>query len=115
VSIMNFRYQDVMSPRQRELKSLLDLSEQVLSFAELGDWGSAVKLQRHRRASMEEFFAQGCSAGESEQVASVIKYILDIDQQVSDVLYGYRNKLVQESGLASRNIRQLDNYISNSL
>ncbi len=114
VGIEAFRNRDLMSVRQRELKELLDLSEQILSFAQLGDWTSAVKLQCYRRAGMDAFFAQPCPPADSAEVASVIEHILDIDRQVSDFLYGYRNQLLEESGVASRNMRQLDNYLSNS-
>lgn len=114
VGVEAFRNRDVMSVRQRQLKDLLDLSEQILSFAQLGDWASAVKLQSYRRAGMDAYFAQACPPADSAEVASVIQYILEIDSQVSDFLYGYRNQLLEESGMASRNMRQLDSYLSNS-
>lgn len=115
MGIETFRHVDGLSTRQRELSSLVDLSEQILSFAELGDWGSAVKLQRHRRLSMDAFFAQPCAPSESAEVSRVIRDILDIDHKVSDLLYSYRNRLVRESGTASRGMRQVDTYLSNSL
>ena len=115
MSIEAFGNQHVLSPRQRALGELLDLSEQILSFAQLGDWGSAVKLQRYRRTGMDQFFAQTCPPSESADIARVIERILELDAQVSDILYNYRNKLVQESGAGTRSIRQLDSYLSNSV
>lgn len=115
MGIETFRHSEGLSSRQRELSALLDLSEQILSFAELGDWGSAVKLQRHRRLSMDAFFAEPCAPSESAEVARVIRDILSIDHQVSDILYNFRHRLAKESGAESRGMRQVDTYLSNSL
>lgn len=109
------RHHNLPFLRGKQLDELLDLSEQILSFAQLGDWGSAVKLQQYRREGMERFFAEPCLAGETTAVADAIREILDIDSRVSDILYGSRSKLMEESNRTSRGMRQLDSYLTHSV
>ena len=70
-----------------ELTQLLDISQQMLSSAETGDWECLPEQEIERKKVMEHFFSsddflQDSSPQQSNQVSQVINKVLDINAQI---------------------------------
>lgn len=103
-----------LTARQQGLQALLVLTEQIRELAEQDDWAAALNEQRRRRAMMDEFFAMPCSPAESSAVASAIETMLNVDKEVTSMLYRQRGTLSQQANQSCRNIRNVDRYLSNT-
>lgn len=115
MSIEILRNAEVLGARERELRDILLISENIQHLAENNDWAEAVAQQYRRRALMDLFFANDCSPSESQQVAEVIEAILNIDQQVTNVLYQQRSSMLTAANQSRQNVRNVDAYLSHSL
>ena len=115
MSIEILRNAEVLGTRERELRDILLMSENIQHLAESNDWAEAVAQQYRRRALMDIFFAKDCAPSESQQVAEVIEAILNIDQQVTDILYLQRSSMLTDANLSRKNVRNVDAYLSHSV
>jgi Spy/CpxP family protein refolding chaperone len=114
MSMNMLRTAEVLSPKQRGLRELLVLTDDIRQMAENNDWAEAVAEQQRRRALMDNFFSQEFAPVESQQVAQVIEEILKIDQQVADLLYSQRSAMLSDASQSRQNVHNIDKYLNNS-
>jgi hypothetical protein len=114
MSMNMLRTAEVLSPRQRDLRELLVLTDDIRQMAQNNDWAEAVAEQQRRRALMDNFFSQEFAPAESQQVAEVIEEILKIDQQVADLLYSQRSAMLSDANQSRQNVHNIDKYLNNS-
>lgn len=115
MSIEILRNAEVLGARERELRDILLMSENIQHLAENNDWAEAVAEQYRRRALMDAFFAKDCAPSESQQVAEVIEAVLNIDQQVTNVLYQQRSSMLTDANQSRQNVRNVGAYLSCSV
>ncbi|WP_373091318.1 flagellar protein FliT [Zhongshania sp.] len=115
MSIEILRNAEVLGARERELRDILLMSENIQHLAENNDWAEAVAEQYRRRALMDAFFAKDCAPSESQQVAEVIEAVLNIDQQVTNVLYQQRSSMLTDANQSRQNVRNVGTYLSCSV
>ncbi len=112
--VIQFPPREARSPRQQQLAELYAFSEEILALGERGEWRQALATQRRRRVNMDAFFSTPTSLEDSQLVREVIEAILELDRQISQMLYQQRGELVEEMGYARQNQRNLGEYVNNS-
>lgn len=100
--------------REAELNCLVAMSRDILRLAKEGDWAAALELQRRRRERLEFFFEKSPHADEADTVARAIQAILDIDSQLSDIVYAGRRSLMEETGRSRREHLAARAYLAHS-
>ena len=86
-----------MSVRQlQQLEKLQQLSEKILQLANSENWEQALALEQEREHLTQETFSQPVAQQESEQVAAIIQYILQLNEQITTALSTRKICLEQE-------------------
>lgn len=78
----------------KELEHLLDLTRQVQTLAESGDWSEAARLDALRRPLLESFMERGPGAEARQAAAEALRAVIAIDRETLSSLRGRRSDML---------------------
>lgn len=79
--------------RSRQLRDIIELSREMLSKAQAGEWELVAGLETRRKTLVGDCFRQPASGQDAPEVAVAIREILSINQQVTRLGVQCRDRL----------------------
>ncbi len=71
--------------RRRQLDEITRLSQEMLETARRVEWGKVAELEASRKQLIMEYFREPVPEQDTVEVAAVIKEILNLDQQLTEL------------------------------
>lgn len=100
-----------MSPsRHQLLDDALDMSRQMASLGDAGDWEAVIALEPQRRTLLEQAFAT--HAPVDEFVTERVQAILDLDKRLMAQSVAARDSIAEELGRTSKGRKAASAYQS---
>ncbi|MCW8890212.1 MAG: flagellar protein FliT [Sedimenticola sp.] len=96
------------------IQQLLTLSQEMLEFAEKGEWEPVGSLQEKRLQLMEEIFPLDAENMNQSQTAEQIQSILALDKQLMDLAAAQQKEITAELGKFSQGRQATKAYHSAS-
>ena len=84
------------SSRQARLKATIELSRQMVSAANNGDWEQFTELEKHRRADMLACFDQPVAVAEATSVRQGIEHLMALNDQLAQCLQRAREESARQ-------------------
>lgn len=88
--------------RKQQLIAIVDASHEMLRLAQEGEWHRVAESEAARRTQVELFFITPVSADESSEVASVIREVLRLNEQVAELGVRERERIGNEQRTCNR-------------
>ncbi|MGB5338614.1 MAG: flagellar protein FliT [Gammaproteobacteria bacterium] len=100
--------------RQLQLAELHAASVRMLKLAQAGDWVSVSQLQEQQQALAERLFAEPVDAADAAAVADMVKTVMDINAQISDLGRKAREGCLVKAGEQQLRRHAMQQYTKNS-
>lgn len=99
--------------RKQQLDDLLDCSRNLLVLAKAGDWGAVRDLQQRFQELAEGLFSSPVTPAESAAVAAVIRKVIQVNGQVSELGLLAQRACLDELGLHRQRRQAVREYSAN--
>lgn len=95
----------------KELEHLLDLTREVQTLAESGDWSGAARLDAQRKTLLESFLSRRRDAAASRAVAEALRTVIELNDATISALDARRSVMLGEAGRALSAGRAIRAYL----
>ena len=91
------------------------LTQKMFEYAQHGDWRAMANLETERQSSMESLFKHPAMPDAVNEIAGILKQILELDRESIELGNQARSALAQALDSNTQGDRALKAYTSNSL
>ena len=102
-----------MSARSDHWGAIIDMTHAMLSCAQRQEWDDVIHKEQERRRALEAFFAQQVTVDEAEAVASGIRELMALDNEILAMGRTARDEVARQAGLLQRGRRAEAAYDGN--